>query len=487
MKDTNLYISLIYFISVSGIFANVLIDRINRNSSELGNFWYFSVFYGVVSTLSYFLASVISPFFVLIANTFLFASIITISLLFVSWYRKVKPIEIRASIIASVIFAMIIGFLLTDYGSYISRSFFVTISILILLIINSYALYKAKQKDNSIQLKLISYLNIILILVAIIRLYATYNLGQFVDYYYNEGNQLLACRVIFFSGLLLLYVFISNYYYQHTLDTQKALLDKIEERDLKLNITTSENKDLSDLIKERERMLSLLSSSNKLISTSAISASIAHEINQPLSAIKLNAELLKLNISNNKSKSSTLKLIDRILDDGARINLVIKSLRNLFLDRAKKISKVKMDNLITSSIDVYRDNLNKAKINLNLNLMSRGFVLIEAGEFNHVFINIINNAVNELSYIREAKKVIKISTYDTKDSFYLKIADNGRGIPASLKDNIFELFKSGRKEGMGLGLWLAKYIILRYEGKISFRNLPKAGVEFVIEFPLVKR
>jgi signal transduction histidine kinase len=487
MKDANLYISLIYFISVSGIFANVLIDRFHRPNSKVENFWFFSVFYGVVSTLSYFLASVISPFFVLIANTFLFASIITISLLFVSWHRKVKSIEIRASIIASVIFAMTIGFLLTDHGNYILRSFFVTISILILLIFNLYGLYKAKQKDSSIQLKLISHLNASLIIVAIIRLYATYNLGQSVDYYYNEGNQLLACRVIFFSGLLLLYVFISNFYYQHTLDAQKLLLTQIEMRDLKLNISTSENKELSGLIAERERMLSLLSSSNKLISTSAISASIAHEINQPLAAIKLNAELLKLNISNNKSKLSTLKLIDRILDDGDRINLVIKSLRNLFLDRAKKMSKVNMGNLITSSIDFYRNNLIKAKINLNLNLMSKGLVLIEPGEFNHAFINIINNAVNELSYIREAKKMIKISTYDTKDSFYLKIADNGRGIPTSLKGNIFELFKSGRKEGMGLGLWLTKYIILRYKGKISFRNLPKAGVEFVIEFPLVKR
>ena len=412
---------------------------------------------------------------------------INMTLLFLSWHRKIKPIEIKSAIGASVIFSIIIGLLLTELGSYSLRAYFVTTAVVILMCINFYSLYKAKQKDQSRQLKLIFYLTFPLIITGLIRLYATYKLGQSVDYYYNEGSYLLTCRVIFFTGLLLFYVFISNFYYQHTLDAQRSLLNKIEARDLKLNISTSENKELSGLIAERERMLSLLSSSNKLISTSAISASIAHEINQPLAAIKLNAELLKLNISNNKSKLSTLKLIDRILDDGDRINLVIKSLRNLFLDRAKKMSKVNMGNLITSSIDVYRDNLIKAKINLNLNLMSKGFVLIEPGEFNHAFINIINNAVNELSYIREAKKMIKISTYDTKDSFYLKIADNGRGIPKSLKDNIFELFKSGRNEGMGLGLWLTKYIILRYKGKISFRNLPKAGVEFVIEFPLVKR
>jgi signal transduction histidine kinase len=118
--------------------------------------------------------------------------------------------------------------------------------------------------------------------------------------------------------------------------------------------------------------------------------------------------------------------------------------------------------------------------------MSKGFVLIETGEFNHAFTNIVNNSIYELSHIKDDKKEIKISTYDAKDSFYLKFEDNGRGIPASLKGNIFELFKSGKKEGMGLGLWLTKYIILRQKGKISFRNLPKAGVEFVIEFPLVK-
>ena len=486
MKDTNLYISLIYFIFVCGIFANVLIDRFNRPRNKIENFWHFSVLFGVISTLTYFLSAVISPFFVFIANTSLFISMLSMTILFVSWHRKIKPIEIRVSIITSLIFAITIALLLTEYGSYSSRAYFVTTSILSLMLINFYTLNKTKKKDNSIQLKLISYLNIILIFVAIIRLYATYNLGQSVDYYFNEGKQLLTCRVIFFSGLLLLYVFISNYYYQHTLDAQKALLDKIEARDLKLNITTSENKELSDLIKEREQMLSLLSSSSKLISSSAISASIAHEINQPLAAIKLNAELLKLHISKDKDMQRFDSLVQSIINDNERINRVIKSLRNLFLDRAKKTSKVNMDKLITSSIDLYRDNLSKAKINLNLNLMSKGFVLIETGEFNHAFINIVNNAINELSHIKDAKKEIKISTYDTKGSFHLKVEDNGRGIPASLKDNIFELFKSGRKEGMGLGLWLTKYIILRYKGKISFRNLPKAGVEFVIEFPLAE-
>lgn len=483
MKDTNLYISLVYFLFVSGIFANVLVERSRGTTVHL---WHFSVFSGLISTLTYFLSAAITPFFVLIANTFLFISILSMTLLFVSWTRKVKSTEIRVSIIASVIYAITIGLLLTEFGSYISRSVFVTTSILILLIVNFYALYKCREKDKSVQLKIIYWLNTLLIIIAIIRLYATISLGSSIDYYYNEGKQLLACRVVFFSGLLLLYVSISNYYYQHTLEDQKLLLNKLEERDLKLNISISEKNYLSNLIAEREKMLSLLSSSNKLISSSAISATIAHEINQPLAAIKLNAELLKLNILNKGDRLSLVKPIDSIIEDNERINQTIKSLRNLFLDKSEKSSKVNIDKLIKSLISTLRINFSKTKIKFDLNLRSEGFVLIDLAEFNQAFINILRNAIDELQSLKQTNKLIKISTYDANDSFHLNIADNGRGIPASLKGTIFELFKSGKKEGMGLGLWLTKYIVLRHKGKISFRSRSGAGAEFMIEFPLVK-
>jgi signal transduction histidine kinase len=354
------------------------------------------------------------------------------------------------------------------------------------LIVNFCTLYKYRKKDKSVQLRIIYWLNTLLIIIAIIRLYATFSLGSSIDYYYNESKQLLACRVIFFSGLLLLYVFISNYYYQHTLDDQKLLLNKLEERDLKLNISISEKNDLSNLIAEREKMLSLLSSSNKLISSSAISASIAHEINQPLAAIKLNAELLKLNILNKGDRLSLTKPIDSIIEDNERINQTIKSLRNLFLDKSEKSSEVNIDKLIKLLISTPSKNFSKTKIKFDLNLKSEGFVLIDSAEFNQAFINILRNAIDELQSVEQTNKLIKISTYDANDSFHLNIEDNGRGIPVSLKGKIFELFKSGKKEGMGLGLWLTKYIVLRHKGKISFRSRSGAGTEFMIEFPLVK-
>jgi len=69
----------------------------------------------------------------------------------------------------------------------------------------------------------------------------------------------------------------------------------------------------------------------------------------------------------------------------------------------------------------------------------------------------------------------------------LSVADNGPGIDVALKDRIFDIFKTDRPEGMGLGLWLSNHIVERNNGNLRCENLPAGGARFIVELPVCKR
>jgi signal transduction histidine kinase len=66
----------------------------------------------------------------------------------------------------------------------------------------------------------------------------------------------------------------------------------------------------------------------------------------------------------------------------------------------------------------------------------------------------------------------------------LSVADNGAGIAADIQDSVFELFKSTKAEGMGVGLWLSKTVVNAHRGDIHFDSLPGEGTRFVVRLPV---
>jgi signal transduction histidine kinase len=96
----------------------------------------------------------------------------------------------------------------------------------------------------------------------------------------------------------------------------------------------------------------------------------------------------------------------------------------------------------------------------------------------------LNNSIEALSNATQAKKVIQIQTKVFGNYVELKISDNGPGIPDQLKASIFDLMKTNKKQGMGLGLWLCKHIIDRHQGRISYQPSELGGAEFLIQLPI---
>ena len=98
-----------------------------------------------------------------------------------------------------------------------------------------------------------------------------------------------------------------------------------------------------------------------------------------------------------------------------------------------------------------------------------------------VVLNLINNAIDSLSTY-EGKRTIVFSTTQIGSKILLTIEDSGAGVPLELGEQIFDLFRTNKNEGMGFGLWLSRAVMENHRGSLTLDNDYSDGARFVIEF-----
>jgi C4-dicarboxylate-specific signal transduction histidine kinase len=224
---------------------------------------------------------------------------------------------------------------------------------------------------------------------------------------------------------------------------------------------------------------------NKTVATGALSASIAHELNQPVAAISLNAEFIQRQLSEGQTDPGGLKaVITSIQQDNHRIAKIVSTLRDIFRQEEIKTSDVHLDELIEQTKSIIVPQARDLKINLKFDLNVNQSIPMNNNEISQVLINLLNNSIEALSNSNQSNKEINIQTRVFGNYVELKVSDNGPGIPDQLKASIFDLMKTNKKQGMGLGLWLCKHIIDRHQGRISYQQPSLGGAEFLIQLPI---
>ena len=236
---------------------------------------------------------------------------------------------------------------------------------------------------------------------------------------------------------------------------------------------------------EKERLLiDSLVWANKTAATGALSASIAHELNQPLGAVQINSEFMKLQLSNGRFDEALLKdLAEKIVQDNLRAGSIIQSLRSIFNEDQPNANAIDLGDIVQSVLQITNPELSRRNIHVKLRLASKTICKINAPEIQQVLLNLLNNAIHALSSVERADKEITIEIARVKDGATITISDNGPGISPERKEKIFELASSGKRSGMGLGLWLCKQIVTRNKGTITYEDIPTGGAQFSIRLP----
>ena len=246
------------------------------------------------------------------------------------------------------------------------------------------------------------------------------------------------------------------------------------------------NKPLVTVLEEKDQLLRGLIASNRVIGISALASSLAHQLSQPLTAIALRAETTRRDLIPTKENTHLISSLDEISVQSGKLAELVKNLRQLFSARNYDFHPINLQNIADEILELVEPTLSAHKISLSKSYQSNPIVFGDAIQLQQVLINVFNNAIDALKKNKATSREIVIAISQNEKVAILEISDNGQGIESSALPTIFELYKTTKQSGLGVGLWLSKTILERHHGNISASNNPNGGAIFTIEIPLNK-
>lgn len=261
--------------------------------------------------------------------------------------------------------------------------------------------------------------------------------------------------------------------------------EKIAQANAKSEI---ENQEIKALLRERESLISSLLRANKTAATGALSASIAHELNQPLGASQLNIQFLQKKLSEGHlTTEQNQEILTALLADNQRATNIIQSLRSIFSDGKIGVERIDIVELVESVLKIAKPEIQAKSLQVVLRLESKSLIKANRGEIQQLLLNLINNAIQALSESTRAPRILQIESRDVPEGVQLLVSDNGSGVPIDTQAHLFELLSnSNKRSGMGLGLWLCHHIVSRHGGRIHYQDAPSGGAEFIVFLPSIQ-
>ena len=265
---------------------------------------------------------------------------------------------------------------------------------------------------------------------------------------------------------------------------QRALEGQVAERTAELRET---NARLVAESAERERAdqryraaREELAQANRLGSLGQITAGVAHEINQPVAAIRSFAENAQGFLAKGDGARAGGNLT-RIVELTQRIGTITAELRNFARRRTPETGAVDVDAAIESTLLLIGDRVRAQGVMLERTGAANLHVTADRVRLEQILINLIQNALDALA--ERDGGVIRIVTTRAADRVGIDVADNGPGVPGELAGELFMPFVTGRAEGLGLGLPIARNIARDFGGELELITSPLGGAAFRLTLP----
>jgi len=217
-----------------------------------------------------------------------------------------------------------------------------------------------------------------------------------------------------------------------------------------------------------------------------LTASIAHEINQPLMSIVSNA-------------GASLRWLDRIppqidnameglrgiVTEGQRVGDMIQSLQRLTRNTEPVFERINLNAAIRHILAISRGEIERRDISLVLALTQENLhVLGDFVQIQQVLLNLVINAIEAMAEIKTHPRVLSISSISNGEHICIAIEDTGEGIAADIVTRVFDAFYTTKKNGMGMGLAICQSIIENHHGRLQAQRRAPCGSRFSFELPL---
>ena len=220
-----------------------------------------------------------------------------------------------------------------------------------------------------------------------------------------------------------------------------------------------------------------------------MTASIAHELNQPLTAIINNASAGQCSIDQGDIELDTLReiLID-IAADGHRAHDVIANIRNTIKKGATVREPVDLNFIVTKVTQMFQLDMAAHSCELETAL-AKDLPTVETNpvQIHEVLINLVSNALDAMRDTPPARRKLQIATARNGDgTIEVAVRDSGTGIPDGVRERVFDQFFTTKEHGLGMGLAIVRSIIEAHGGAIEAENLKEGGARFNFILPITQ-
>jgi PAS domain S-box-containing protein len=216
-----------------------------------------------------------------------------------------------------------------------------------------------------------------------------------------------------------------------------------------------------------------------------LSGAIAHELNQPLTAILSNAETAQ-DLLNRKDVDldQVRDILKDIVDDNNRAGEVIRRLRKLLRKGESKAEPINLNQLVESTLGLLRGELVRRGINVKIALAADVPASVgDSVQLQQVLLNLIMNAMEAMNEKPSSQRELIITTRATGEQIEAVIADRGDGIAPEIEKRLFQPFFTTREFGLGLGLSICSTIVQSHGGKLTLRNNAYGGATATFALP----
>lgn len=218
-----------------------------------------------------------------------------------------------------------------------------------------------------------------------------------------------------------------------------------------------------------------------------LTASIAHEVNQPLGAILSNAEAAELLLESESPPLDELrKILADIRNDDVRAGEIIHHIRLLMRKRAMKRGPLDVNELSAEVVRLMETEVQRRNVSLNTEFTAAPATIFgDRVHLQQVLMNLILNGMEAIADMPAADRRLYVRTASNgQGRVEISVTDSGRGIPPEKLPRLFDSFFTTKENGMGLGLAIARSIIDAHQGRIFAENNSDGGATFRFDFPV---
>ena len=225
---------------------------------------------------------------------------------------------------------------------------------------------------------------------------------------------------------------------------------------------------------------------DRVAQTGAITASLAHELNQPLTGILSTAQAgLRFTVGGHADCALIREMLSNIVHDTKRAAGVIVGLRAMLGRKETRREPIDLAATTQEVLDLVHSEMIGRQVQASQNLEPQLTVVADKGQIEQVLLNLVMNAMEAMQDQPAEQRHLNLALARTETGEALfSLRDSGPGVPDGGREKLFEAFWTTKKQGMGIGLAVSRSIIESHGGRLWFANNPDRGATFYFSLPV---